>query len=814
MLILLILGTIALMMTLLFNGKAFLAWSAPVGLLLLAWFISGPGFLFWLLFLIWLAASAVFGIPALRKPLVSRKAMELLGPVFPKISETERIALEAGTVWWDGELFTGNPDWSKLLQFQVKPLSTEERAFLDGPVEELCRMCDDFQISRQGFLPTEVWDFIKSRKFMGMIIPKEYGGLGFSAAAHSAVVTKVSSHSVGASVTVMVPNSLGPAELLLHYGTQEQKEYYLPRLADGTEVPAFALTEPTAGSDAASAVSTGVICRGTYNGEDVLGMRLNWEKRYITLAPVATVLGLAFRLQDPDHLLGDQEDLGITCALIPTDTPGVSVGQRHDPLGVAFQNGPNWGSDVFVPLDFIIGGPKNAGQGWRMLMESLAAGRSISLPGLAVGACQHTARVTGAYATLRRQFGLSIGKFEGIQAPLGEIAGTVYMMDGTRRLTASSVDAGEKPAVISAIAKAYMTEFMRGVVNHGMDILAGAGISQGPRNTLAGAYHAVPIGITVEGANILTRSLIVYGQGAIRCHPYVETEITAVQDNDLDKFDHALWKHAGFVATNAARAFLLGVTDGRLSGPPATGPLDRYFGRFTRWSAGFTVLSDLAMGVMGADLKRKELISQRMADALAWMYLGSATLKRFYDEGQRPEHRVLAEWALQTAEYHIQEALQGVLQNFPNKFAALKARAWLFPLGARKTLPPDTLCSKAARLLLDGNPVREDLTQGIYVPGPDHLGLGRLEHCLKQVTAAYPVDKKLASAVREGRLSRKMTPLAMASEALSLGIITDDEKRLVEAAAQARHEAIQVDSFDPEYLCRIDDLDLLEKKLS
>ncbi|HEY5657596.1 MAG TPA: acyl-CoA dehydrogenase, partial [Myxococcota bacterium] len=531
-------------LALLYRGKAYAAWVGPGAFLLLVHWLAGDVPL--LATLIFVAAAVVFGSHELRRAAFTSWLMPLVGRMLPRMGETERVALQAGTVWWDGELFSGAPDWNRLFSFRCAPLTREEQAFLAGPVEELCAQIDEWKVSQEGDLPEAVWEHIRKQRFFGMIIPKEYGGLGFSAAAHSAVVQKLSTRSVTAAVTVMVPNSLGPGELLVHYGTDEQKRKLLPRLASGEEIPCFALTGPEAGSDAAATQSEGVVCRGTFEGEQVLGMRLNWEKRYITLGPVSTLIGLAFKLRDPDHLLGDTADLGITCALIPSNLPGIHIGDRHDPMGVPFQVGPNTGTDVFVPLDRIIGGPERAGQGWRMLMESLAAGRSISLPSLSVGAAKLSARVASAYAMVREQFDTPIGRFEGVEEPLARIAGRTYMMDATRRLTVGAVDAGEKPAVLSAVAKAYMTDAMRDVVNDAMDIRAGAGIVRGPRNVLARAHTAVPIGITVEGVNILTRSMIIYGQGAIRCHPFAHEEIEAVAANDLARFDRAFFGHLGF----------------------------------------------------------------------------------------------------------------------------------------------------------------------------------------------------------------------------------------------------------------------------
>ena len=790
-----------LVIALLYRGKAYLAWTVPLAVGLVAWRGGGVAvpFLFGLATFLFLVFAVVFGVPALRRPLVTTRMMKLMGSVMPRISKTERMALEAGTVWWDGELFSGNPDWQKLATFVPRPLTPEERAFLNGPTDELCGMVDDWETRRRGDLSPEVWRFMKEKGFFGMIVPTEHGGLGYSAAAHSAVVTKVSSRSVAAAVTIMVPNSLGPAELILHYGTDDQKKHYLPRLARGEEIPSFALTEPLAGSDAASGRSRGIVTRGNFEGREVLGMRLNWDKRYATLAPVATVLGLAFKLRDPEHLLGGDEDLGITCALIPTSLPGVEVGRRHDPLGVPFLNGPTTGRDVFVPLDFIIGGPAMAGQGWLMLMESLAAGRSISLPALSCGAAETAVRVTGAHATIREQFNLPIGTFEGIQERLARMGGLTYLMNATRELTAGAVDAGEKPSVLSAIVKAYLTEFMRVTINDAMDVTAGAGISRGPRNDLAGGYMALPIGITVEGANILTRSLIIFGQGAIRCHPYVLEEIHAMDERDVARFDRAFFGHVGFVFTNGARALVLGLTGGRLARPPLGGPLSPYLGELSRMSAAFTFLADISMGSLGGSLKRLEMLSGRMADALAWLYMGSATVKHFMDEGHAPADEAFARWSLDTALFEIQTALAAVLDNYPVPWLRWGLRPILFPLGMRRRRPSDALSRRVARQLVDGAQGRERLTRDIYIPAGDEPGLGFLENTLAKIVAAHPVEQKMRAAVKAGRIPRG-SRLKRVEAALAAQVITDTEATLVRDAETARIEAVQVDAFEPEIL--------------
>ncbi len=788
-----ILVPIAVLLGLLFARHAYWAWVAGGGLLLLGWGLSGSlsalavGLPF-------AALALLFGRPELRRRWITPQLMPRVARLLPRLGETERIALEAGTVWWDRELFSGAPDWSVLFDFRIAELSESERAFLDGPVEELCQMLDDWDVSQAGDLPQSVWKFLRENRFFGMIIPEEHGGLGFSARAHSAVVQKISSRSITASVTAMVPNSLGPAELLLHYGTDTQREHYLPRLARGEEIPCFALTGPEAGSDAAATQSEGIVCRGTYEGREVLGMRLDWRKRYITLAPVATLIGLAFRLLDPERLLGGETDLGITCALIPADLPGIEIGARHDPMGIPFQNGPTVGRGVFVPLDFIIGGAERAGQGWRMLMQSLAAGRAISLPSLSVGGAKLATRVVSAYAMVREQFDTPIGRFEGVEEPLARMAGLTYLMDATRVLTAASVDAGEQPAVLSAIAKTYLTDALRQVTNDAMDVRAGAAIQRGPRNVLGRVYDAVPVGITVEGANILTRSMIIYGQGAIRCHPFALAEIEAVEADDLEGFDRAFFGHVAHTCSNAGRALLLGLSGGRLERGAPPGPARRYVQRLSRISAAFALISDACMVSLGGQLKRREMITGRLADALGWMYLASATLKRFVDAQTPPTDRALVRWACEHALARAEEALDGVLRNLPARPIAWLLRPLVFPLGRRERGPADAAISAVAAAVLDVPETRERLTSGIFIPPPDEVGLGRLEAALGKAIAALPVEAKLRAAVREGVLEHAPGE-ALASAALAAGVISGAEIEALHAADAAREEVIQVDAF-------------------
>jgi acyl-CoA dehydrogenase len=804
---------IVLLIALLYRGLGFLAWLLPSGVLLLGWRFTGvdsPGLFIAVIVALTLPAL-VFGLPPLRRRLVSRTLMRRMARVLPRLGETERIALDAGTVWWDAELFGGRPDWRKLLDYRLPPLPERERAFIDGPVQELCAAIDDWQVHQLRDLPEAIWALIRRHRLFGMIIPQEYGGLGFSELGHALAVTKIASRSVTAAVTVMVPNSLGPAKLLLEYGTEAQKRHYLPRLAEGQEIPCFALTGPEAGSDAAATQCQGIVEKRRVGDEEVLGMRLSWKKRYITLAPVATLIGLAFRLKDPDRLLehlipaelkdtvgyARDGDLGITCALIPRTTPGIEIGQRHDPMGVPFHNGPIVGEGVFVPLDTIIGGLAGAGQGWRMLMESLAAGRSVSLPALSVGAAQLATRVVGAYATVREQFDTPIGRFEGIEEPLARIGGMTYLMTAAQRLTCGALDLGERPSVISAIVKCYLTEGMREVVKDAMDIRAGAAIQRGPRNILARAWEAAPIGITVEGANILTRSMIIYGQGAIRCHPFVQREIQAIANGDLEAFDRALWGHVNHVATCATRTVLLALTGARLAGVPdlADPALTRALQHLSRFSAAFALVSDIAMGVLGGSLKRREKISGRLADALAWMYLASAAIRRYHDEPKTVWAYAFAQWSAYTALYRIQEALLGVMENFPVRWIGTLLRLTVFPFGARFRPPGDRLGGRVARELLEDREARRALTTEIFVPPPEELGLGRLEAALEKAVDALPIETKLRDLVREGLLDR--APGHMLDDmALAAGLISQEEYERLNAARDCRLEVIQVDAFD------------------
>jgi acyl-CoA dehydrogenase len=746
-----------------------------------------------------------FGIPLLRRNVISAAALRRLRKVLPQISATEQEAIDAGTVWWDGELFSGDPNWDKLLAYPKAELSVREQSFVDNEVEQLCAMLDDWDITHvRADLPEEVWQFIKDKGFFGMIIPRRYGGLEFSAQAHSAVVSKVASRSGTAAVTVMVPNSLGPAELLLHYGTEEQRDKYLPRLARGLEVPCFALTGPFAGSDAGAIPDHGVICYGEFAGQgNVLGIRLTWEKRYITLAPAATLLGLAFKLYDPEGLLGGEVNRGITLALIPTDTPGVQIGRRHFPLNSAFLNGPTQGQGVFVPMDFIIGGASRVGQGWRMLMECLAAGRSISLPASSVGGMKLVARTCGAYARVRKQFRLPIGRFEGVEEPLARIGAHTYMVDAARRFTALGVDIGEKPSVISAIVKYHATERCRVVINDAMDVHGGKGISLGPDNYLGRFYQQMPVAITVEGANILTRALMIFGQGAIRSHPYVLKEIAAVNSQDreraLHQFDEALFGHLTFALSNAARSLVFGLTGGRGIPTPEGIETRRYYQQLTRFSAAFALAADVAMAVFGGSLKRREKISARLGDVLSMLYLCSATIKRFQDDGRPPEDLPLLQWGMQDALYKIQTAFDGVIRNFPNKLVRGLLEILIFPVGRRVSPPSDHLGHIVAGLLMQPGACRDRLTWGIYVPDDEQDPVGALEAALSSTLASEPLLERLEAARKAGKL-QTLDELLRIAEARDLGIMTADEALQLERDYALRRKVIMVDDFSAEEL--------------
>jgi acyl-CoA dehydrogenase len=802
-----IVGTLLLLVLLAYFQAPILVWTVGVGLALASWslafeFAANTNMALGGVFIL---AAAVLNVPALRRALVSNHLLAVFRRILPDMTATEKEAIDAGTVWFDRDIFSGSPGWDRFLATPEPKLTAEEQAFLDGPTEELCAMCDDWEITHERQdLPPRVWQFIKDKGFLGMIIPKQYGGLGFSALAHSAVVMKISTRSNAASVTVMVPNSLGPAELLLHYGTDEQKNHYLPRLAKGQEIPCFALTSPEAGSDAATIPDYGVVCKGTWQGKEVLGMRVTWDKRYITLGPVSTLLGLAFRLYDPEGLLGGKDDLGITCALVPTNTPGVNIGRRHLPLNAVFQNGPNSGKDVFMPIDWIIGGPAYAGKGWMMLMNCLAAGRAISLPTSSVGGAKALARMTGAYARVRSQFKTPIGKLEGVEEALGRIAANTYMMDATRVMTAGAVDMGEKPSVLSAIAKYHMTERARLCVNDAMDIHGGKGICLGPNNWLGRGYQVMPVGITVEGANILTRTLIIFGQGAIRCHPYVLREMRAAKDPDRAaasiEFDDAFTSHIGHTVSNAVRAFTWGLCRAIIAPAPSRAAPEtrRYFQQVSRLSAAFAFLADLSMLALGGALKRKEKISGRLGDVLSMMYLVSCTLKRYNDQGAIKEDLALVRWSVRDALYQAQTAIDSILANFPNRFLAWVARGIIFPLGVPFRPPLDARNHECAKLLLEPGAARDRLTAGMYVSKGESDATGILEAAFLATVACEPIEKRLREAVKKGAIVTR-SGVDTPTVARDKGIITDEELALWQRKETLRRNVIKVDDFPQDF---------------
>ncbi len=759
----------------------------------------------WLAIAIPLLLLALFAVPLnlpdFRRRKLSAPALAAFQKVTPQLSATEQIALDAGTVGFEGELFSGKPNWSTLLKQPKPELSVEEQAFLDGPVEELCAMTHDWEITHElADLTPEIWDFLKKKKFFGMIIPKKYGGLEFSALAQSAVLQKLMGISGSLSSTVGVPNSLGPGELLLHYGTQEQRDHYLPRLADGREIPCFALTGPYAGSDATSIPDYGIVCKGEWNGANVIGVRLTFDKRYITLAPVATLFGLAFRMHDPEHILGDVEDIGITLALIPHDTKGLEYGRRHFPLNAAFQNGPVRGKDIFIPLSQLIGGEKMAGQGWRMLVECLSVGRGITLPSNAAGAVKAGAIASGAYARIRKQFGIAIGRFEGVEEALARVGGYCYAISALSKASAAAVDRGEKPAVPSAIAKYHATELGREVAKDIMDIHGGKGVQLGPNNYAGRGWQTSPIAITVEGANIMTRSLMIFGQGAIRCHPYVLREMESLKIADyrekLKAFDSALWGHVGFAISNAVRSLVLGLTFAKIGNVPGDAYSRRYYRKLNRYAAALALVADTSMLVLGGKLKFKEKLSARLGDVLSNLYIASAMLKRYEDQGRPVLDQPLLAWAFHDCVYRMQGALDGVLRNFPLRPMAWVLRALVFPFGRREVPPSDRLGRRVAAILCAPGEARDRLAEWVYLTPNANNPIGRMDALLPEVIAAEPVERKFLKAVKAGELSGYDVEAQLA-DALDKGVLTAAERELLARVRKATFEFISVDDFDP-----------------
>ncbi len=780
-------------------------WSITFGAYLLSLQINSEISIFWHL-LMWVAyGSLVFVLnsPQLRRHLIIARVFNLFKTKVPLMNQTEKDAIAAGDIWWEAELFKGDPDWNKLLGIPLAKLNAEEKSFLDNQVATFCSMLDDWKIVHENYdLDQKAWDYLKQEKFFGMIIPKEYGGLGFSAMAHSSVVAKIASRSISAVVTVMVPNSLGPAELLMHYGTEQQKKHYLPRLAKGEEIPCFALTAPDAGSDAGAITDTGVVCYGEVKGEKVLGIKLNWDKRYITLAPVATVLGLAFKLYDPDKLLGEQEYIGVTLCLIPTDLPGVEHNKRHFPLNSAFMNGPTRGRDVFVPLDYIIGGKEQAGLGWSMLMDCLSVGRSISLPSLNTGACQMLYKATGAYSKIRKQFKVSIGKFEGVEESLARIGGLTYAMEAVRKLTTSAVDLGIKPAIASAITKYHMTEMSRQVANDVMDVHGGRGIMLGPNNYAARIYQTIPISITVEGANILTRNLIIFGQGAIRCHPFLLKEINAVNHKEpsigLKLFEDIFYRHLSYSLSHVAKSFVYGITRG-ISFKTAETKLNRYLRTLSWMSMGLSVASEVSMGVLGGSLKRKERLSARLGDILSYLYIASAIIRYHAASSKTEIETNYAVWNIERLLVKTQDAFFDIFSNYPVKFIGIFLRLIIFPWGKTFTSPDDVLDSKIAASMLQDGEQRKKLSALCYLKEESSDLIGKLELAFKESIKVEPIEKKIEQAVKLEIIPKYLSLAENIAKALETNVITQAEADRLEQYERLRQEVIRVDEFAKEY---------------
>ncbi|MEF1174188.1 acyl-CoA dehydrogenase, partial [Vibrio sinaloensis] len=739
-----------------------------------------------------------------RQKWISDPAFKMFKKVLPPLSSSEKEAMEAGSVWWDGELFSGRPDFTKLHQYPTPTLTAEEQSFMDNELETLLAMLDDHKIVKEDRdLPPEVWEYLRKERFFSLIISKEYGGREFSSLANSTIVSRIATRSISTAVSVMVPNSLGPGELLSHYGTQEQKDYWLPRLADGTDIPCFALTGPEAGSDAGGIPDEGIVCYGEHEGEEVLGIRLNWNKRYITLAPVATVLGLAFKMYDPDGLMGEKKELGITCALIPADHTGVEIGERHDPLGLAFMNGPTRGNDVFIPMEWLIGGQEYAGKGWRMLVECLSAGRGISLPALGTAMGHLTARTTGAYAYVRKQFGMSIGKFEGVAESLGRIGGLTYLLEASRTLTTTSLDLKEKPGIVTAIAKYHMTEMARTILNDSMDIHSGRAIQDGPMNYLAAPYLGIPVAITVEGANILTRNLMIFGQGATRCHPYVLKEMEAAANPDekqgAKEFDDLLFKHIGHAMKNTFGAFGAALTGSRFIKANMSGPTQTYYKEMTRLSRALAVSADIAMATLGGDLKRKEMISARLGDVLAYLYMASAALKKYEDEGRQQQDLDYVHYAVQHCLFHAAQSLQEAFTNYPQKAVGRLLKVLVFPLGNHYQKPSDTLTVKLAESLMTPGAHRDRLTHLCYIGADENDSVGLMENAFLAMYGVKSLERKLMRAAKEGKVARKGLLKDRLAQALEANVLTQEEVDQIVEADKLRYKAIQVDHFSHDF---------------
>ena len=746
--------------------------------------------------------SIILLVAPLREALIAKPAFNILSKAMPSMSITEREALEAGTSWWEKELFMGAPDWEKFDQYPYPKLSVEEQSFIDNEVQQLCSMLDEWKIHHKDKnLPPEVWQFIKDKGFLGLIIPKSFGGKQFSAFAQSRIMSKIASRSLTAAVSCMVPNSLGPGELLLHYGTTAQKQRYLPGLANGTEIPCFGLTSPEAGSDAGAIPDTGIVCYGSYQGQEVLGLKMNFSKRWITLAPIATVIGLAFKLYDPDGLLGDKSksEYGITCALIPASHEGIKIGARHNP-GAPFMNGTVEGTDIFIPIDWIIGGQQNAGKGWRMLMECLGVGRGISLPALATAAGEMSYLLVGAFASVRQQFKVSVGHFEGVQEATSDIASDAYMLESFRYMVTCGLNQGGTPAVMTAMAKYYATETMRKVINHGMDVVGGRAIQLGPRNFMALTYQSIPVAITVEGANILTRSLMIFGQGSMRCHPYLFEELQLLQSDNkesaLKKFNTLLFKHLAYTFNRAAKALAFGLTGGSKEGSSSADDFSKpYYAIINRMSADFALTADMALGILAGDLKRKEMLSGRLADIHAHLFIATAILN-YYEHGQRTESdQKHAELALNKALYNAQEAFFGLYENFPVKIAATLVKLISFPFGRPVTKPSDELKQQVAQLLLKENSFRAELKKHVYYTTDETDVMGRMESTFQMLLTLQPLWDKFKKAESKDQF-KGLTFEEHITDAVAVGFITANEAEQLLKYNAKRYDSMLTDIFD------------------
>lgn len=768
-----------------------------ITLLALTWY----GGFAWLPWLVLLIVALFYFEDNLRRDKLTRPVYQFFKRVLPPMSATEQEALEAGDTWWEADLFRGAPDWKKWLDIPYPTLSKEEEEFLAKQTEEFCAMISDWDIvHKDKDLPAAAWEYLKREKFFGMIIPEEYGGLGFSALAHSTVVTKIATRSCSAAVTAMVPNSLGPAELLMKYGTEEQRQHYLPRLACGEEIPCFALTGPEAGSDAGAMTDTGIVCMGEYQGRQCVGLSLTWNKRYITLAPVATVLGLAFKMQDPEHLLSDVVDRGITVALIPTSHPGVEIGHRHFPMGMTFMNGPTRGENVFIPLEWIIGGVERAGQGWRMLVECLSEGRAISLPALATATGKLCYRMSGAYARIRTQFNLAIGNFEGVEEALARIAGHTYQLEAARIITAGAVDAHIKPAVVSAIAKYHMTEKSRSVIEDAMDIHAGRGLILGPSNYLAHAYMSMPIGITVEGANILTRNLMIFGQGAVRCHPFIAREMQAAKDPDesagLREFDSLIFRHIGYGISNFVRTLTLGLSAGRIAASPTQDASKGFYQQLTRMSSALALVSDISMLMFGGELKRKERLSARLGDVLSQLYLASAVLRYYEGNGRAATDLPYVRWNVEFALHECQRAFNDFFDNLPNRAIAILLKRVVFPWGDAYRQPADRLDHEIVQTMWTDTELRERLTRYAYIGNSNADSAYIIENAFSRIVATKAVRDSIRAAIKLGQLPGDLPLAALAAEAVNRKICSSADADAYIEAERARNLAIQVDEHE------------------